>query len=482
MTAAGFAPGDIYGILVEALSGGDVNFLRVNIKGTTASNLDPALPELTGFTEVYFSNYTFAAGPNRIQFSTPYNWNGTDNLIVEFSFTNTVPGPAVQLEGTPSSNQAIYANNGYNINLAANTHINIPTTAMSSVNNELTVSFWAYGDPTVPSVNTSIVHAINADGDRNLNLHLPWSNSRVYFDCGNTGSGYDRIDKAATNSELSGQWHHWAATKNATTGVMNLYLDGVLWHSGTGKNNPIELADMIVGKANSFNYNYKGKIDELRVWDTALSGAEIANWMNRSVDATHPQYANLVAYYKMDEGTGTLTNDAINAGVGAISNNNTWQFERGIKLSRGFQAAANRPNITLVEGTYNFTPNPTIVMDSIQLTPNVIEQFTITQNPGTLMNDEVTSVSQLVVWHATAQNIYDGDTGNIIGTINVVVENTTAPVVDLEYFRRYPAKIEIMSFVTPYGINLNLGPEGKTWTFDMTDYLPIFNGTKAYDN
>jgi len=478
LIAAGFAAGDVDGFLVNALTGGQVNFLRVRVKGTSASTTDPAFPELTGFQDVYFSNYNFAVGSNRIQFSTPFNWNGTDNLIVEFSFTNSIAGTAVQLEGTASTNMGIYTNNGYNINLAANTHIDIPTTAMSTINNEISVSFWAYGNPDFLPVNTSIIHANDPSGNRNLNLHLPWSNSRVYFDCGNTGNGYDRIDKAATNNELEGQWHHWAATKNAATGQMKLYLDGVLWHSGTGKTNPIEIAEMVVGKSNALSNNYKGKIDELRVWDTELSQTDIMNWMNLSIDATHPQYSNLVAYYSFDEGTGTLTNDLTNAQVGSISNSGTWQFERGIDLNRGFQLSTHRPNITLVEGTYNSSPNPTVVMDSIQLTPNVIEYFSIVSNPNSLLNDQVVTSSQITVWQAIPQNIFDGNSANIIGTVNVAIENTTPTVTTLEYYRRYPAKIEIMSFVTPYGINLDLGPEGKTWTFDMTDYTPIFNGTK----
>ena len=37
---------------------------------------------------------------------------------------------------------------------------------------------------------------------------------------------------------------------------------------------------------------------------------------------------------------------------------------------------------------------------------------------------------------------------------------------------------QIMSFVTPYGIGLDLGPDGKTWHFDLTDYAPIFKGPK----
>jgi hypothetical protein len=35
-----------------------------------------------------------------------------------------------------------------------------------------------------------------------------------------------------------------------------------------------------------------------------------------------------------------------------------------------------------------------------------------------------------------------------------------------------------MSFVTPYGIGLDLGPNGKTWTFDVTDLTPILKGKK----
>ncbi len=478
LTSAGLSAGNIDGFLLSALGSGDIQFLRVNVKGTTDGVLDINNLEIDGFTEVYFSNYAFQVGSNRIQFSTPYNWNGTDNIIVELSFTNTIASTDVELEGEAVTGQAIYANNGYSINLAANTHITVPTSNMSTVNNEITVSFWAYGDPDLLPANTSIIHANNTSGERNLNLHLPWSNSRVYFDCGNTGSGYDRIEKPATNIELEGQWNHWAATKNATTGEMKLYLNGVLWHSGNNKTKPIELAEMVIGKTNALGFNYKGNIDEVRIWDVELSATEIEGWMNRSVTSSHPQYANLVAYYKMDEGSGVDINDVVNSDIATITNSNVWKFERGIRLNRGFKTAANRPNLTFFEGTYTYTSNPTVVTDSVQLTPNIIQYYTINANPGTLLDDEVVETSQLTVWQATPQNVYDGETEALLSTINVSVENTTVPVVDLNYYRRYPAKIEIMSFVTPYGINLDLGPEGKTWTFDMTDYLPVFNGTK----
>lgn len=37
---------------------------------------------------------------------------------------------------------------------------------------------------------------------------------------------------------------------------------------------------------------------------------------------------------------------------------------------------------------------------------------------------------------------------------------------------------EIGRFITPYGIGLDLGPEGFTWEFDVTDYGPVLSGLK----
>ena len=39
-------------------------------------------------------------------------------------------------------------------------------------------------------------------------------------------------------------------------------------------------------------------------------------------------------------------------------------------------------------------------------------------------------------------------------------------------------RFEIMSFVTPYGIGINFGKSGHTWTFDVTDFAPILKGDK----
>jgi len=48
----------------------------------------------------------------------------------------------------------------------------------------------------------------------------------------------------------------------------------------------------------------------------------------------------------------------------------------------------------------------------------------------------------------------------------------------LNYYNKFPSKYEILSLVTPYGNGLDLGNNGKTFTFDVTDYAPILKGNK----
>jgi hypothetical protein len=75
--------------------------------------------------------------------------------------------------------------------------------------------------------------------------------------------------------------------------------------------------NVILGKDQSLQNNYKGKLNELSIWNKALTANEVADWMNKSIDNTHPQFASLLAYYPMNEGNGsTVSDDAL----GKVSN------------------------------------------------------------------------------------------------------------------------------------------------------------------
>ena len=148
----------------------------------------------------------------------------------------------------------------------------MPDSAFDAVDDEVTVAMWIYGDST-QARKDSVFYASTSSGGRALNAHVPWSNSRVYWDAGN--SSYDRVDKAAQASEFKGEWNHWVFTKNASSGTMNVYLNGELWLSGINKNRPIgDISAATLGAALTTNY-YDGKIDDVYLYSAELSSSEV---------------------------------------------------------------------------------------------------------------------------------------------------------------------------------------------------------------
>ena len=113
-------------------------------------------------------------------------------------------------------------------------------------------------------------------GQQDLNIHLPWSDTNVYWDCGRP---FNRIYKATTTGERTGM-HYWVFTKNPTTGIMNIYLDGNLWHTGGGQTSTLPaLTTVSLGcydSGNSRAYFTAGVIPLAKIYNRALTAAEVS--------------------------------------------------------------------------------------------------------------------------------------------------------------------------------------------------------------
>ncbi len=200
-------------------------------------------------------------------------------------------------------------------------------TAFASVTNQVTIAFWQWGDSARAQ---SILGGSSAYGARTLNVHLPWTDNNVYWDAGRTG--YDRIQKNAAGL-FAGEWSHWAFVKNATTGTMEIYRNGALWQSGTGKTKVMSnLGTFSLASEGAGNY-WKGKLDEVMVFDEALGASQIAalygaaqaqtitatqidNSLTNSGGALSPGGQGVVA-------TTTIARGAVNVAMGGTASQST---------------------------------------------------------------------------------------------------------------------------------------------------------------
>lgn len=475
---SGFTSGDIDGIVLDVLdAGAEARFLRVDVASFTGQDLDPETNAGLNYEEVYRQHTIFQPGENKLIFKTPFNWDGVSDVIFQFSYSNTGGQEGIQLNGiSGSSGDCFYAHNNYSADLGQEGRFNIDASQLSSIENELTVSMWVRGNPDFLPANTTILWGYeNNPNDRDINIHLPWGNGQVYFDCGFQG-GYDRISKQATNEENAGTWRFWTFTKNAGSGEMEIYLDGKPWHSGTGMTRTISLDHLVLGMNATMGNNYKGDVAELRIWDVVLSDQQIADWRFMHLGPEHPEYDHLVAYYDFHEGNGQEITDA-KSGALSSGDNIYWKGIRGNELFRDFRRSGVKPMVSLLSGDYTRTVDVVYELDSIKRTPNIVREFEVVPDAGSTMDDDIVVKNTNTYYEARPERLFDGETGALITELPVQQEGTIY-VTPLDYTRRFPFYIEIMSFVTPYGIGVDFGPDGVAWYFDMTDFAPVLKGNK----
>ncbi|MEM7104545.1 MAG: LamG-like jellyroll fold domain-containing protein [Bacteroidota bacterium] len=470
LTGAGMAAGSIDKISFDVETAGyQLDNLTIRMKHTSANTLSAF--ESDNFQTVYDLNSDITTtGTHTFNLTYPFNWDGSSNIIVEFVFENNTTGSDNLLTSTGTGFNVTVAKPGVDryLDVLEGEWVEIALNDYD-FGNEITVSFWTNGDVDLLPKNTSVFEARDSVGNRLLNVHLPWSNSQIYWDAG-TESGYDRINQPATNSEIEGNWVHWTFTKNATTGWMRIYKNGVEWLSGNNRTREVGIVNSFrLGNSVLGNYTYAGKIDEFRVWDKELDQATIAEWMDKDLDNSHPDINDLVVYYTFND-NGTIEDKSGNNHHGMPTSAGLVKPYEVEDEFRNFVVSTIRPNIEFTQGEYTSTLTPIITSVTEEVSPVTIAEYAVSGRKF-VINDITFG------WP-------EGDTYNydVNGSIQNTISNPANVVIvnDSIFYHESPFEIidnfEIGRFITPYGIGLSLGNEGFTWTYDVTDYAHLLKG------
>ncbi|MHC4556233.1 MAG: LamG domain-containing protein [Planctomycetota bacterium] len=194
------------------------------------------------------------------------------------------------LRGSPAYVTGIY---GWAISLDGDDDsVEIIDTAnlFSKITTGITIAFWQYGTASTHHRDTLFCSNYTYGLDDpaiaiNLgcwNCPHPFTSQRrsiggkYNWDCGQPWSFDNRLSgNHRYQSEWSGRWNHWAFTKDAQAGKMQIFLNDTLLDSRTGATSPISaITSFEIGSG--WYGGYDGLIDDFRIYDYALSQAEIA--------------------------------------------------------------------------------------------------------------------------------------------------------------------------------------------------------------
>jgi len=122
---------------------------------------------------------------------------------------------------------------------------------------------------------------------------------------------------------IPNKWQHLAFVKDATS--VSVYVNGILAGSNSIGGSVVYDGSEFLRLANwgGGGRNWNGSMDEVRIWNTALTQTEVRDWMTKKITSSHPSFANLAAYYRFDEGNGTRAS-GINGRNATLVNTPAW--------------------------------------------------------------------------------------------------------------------------------------------------------------
>jgi len=152
------------------------------------------------------------------------------------------------------------------------------------------------------------------------------STGKIYFVVEGTNTSFSQMDGNITVTD--GNWHLIAATRDVANDNINIYVDGVL-DVTMSDNTTATLegsSNFYIGHWDYYGRYFNGKIDDVSVWNTAMNNTQITAFMNCPPTGNE---VNLISYWKFEEGTGSVINDASanNSNSGSLLNNPTWNTD-----------------------------------------------------------------------------------------------------------------------------------------------------------
>ncbi len=160
-------------------------------------------------------------------------------------------------------------------------YIEVPSAAEDAFesivdNDAATIGLWMFGGEFQPQNNFAFWFADGDADPRQLGAHVPWSNGNIFFDVAGCCGATQRITTALDPDLYQDTWTHYTFVKDGESTA--IYINGELFLDSGGNImdplGPITTVRFGSGQAPG-QWSYNGLMDDIAVWDEALSEEDI---------------------------------------------------------------------------------------------------------------------------------------------------------------------------------------------------------------
>jgi len=256
---------------------------------------DPT-PTITGTT-----GGTFSATPSGLSINTSTGTIDLDNSTIQsYIITYTVSGVSANFSLSVTASPFIANDFSMNFDSASSQYIEIGDTTNLDDGN-LSISLW-FNASSVSGTAVLIDNHFSSTANAGFTMAINTS-SRIYVDRNTTTT--DAKTNFVNMGYTLNTWHHLLMTYNDTTKELKVYLDNVLKKTITGSasSNSASLGARIGRYALSGTSYFNGKIDEVAIWNAALSSDAVTEIYNAT-------YNNTGKVLDLNTDTGNYTSSA----------------------------------------------------------------------------------------------------------------------------------------------------------------------------
>jgi hypothetical protein len=237
------------------------------------------MKKLTFLTAILLATTTFAQVPNYVPTNGLVGWwpfngnandesgNGLNGILI-----NQQNGLAFSNDRYNNTNQSLIFNSISNQSNAP--YIDI-INSINSINNNYSINFWV-------KVSSNLItgEIINKGSDENSFFSRIQGTNSIAF-----GNLPTYINTSILIDTI--EWKMYSFTFNSN-GIGKLYIDGNLFYSQQISNPPLNNNNLSFGKmpsggSNGSYYHYQGKLDDIGIWNRALTACEIKNLYNAGI-------------------------------------------------------------------------------------------------------------------------------------------------------------------------------------------------------